>query len=40
MGESAIFRDNYGFGDGEDWIWAMEESLTGNVVVLALVGPN
>jgi tetratricopeptide (TPR) repeat protein len=40
MGESAIFRDKNSIGAGEDWVQAIEESLSGNVVVLALIGPN
>jgi hypothetical protein len=40
MGESAIFRDKNSIGAGEDWVRAIEESLTGNVIVLALIGPN
>ncbi|MFO7496519.1 MAG: TIR domain-containing protein [Desulfobacterales bacterium] len=40
MGDTAIFRDKNSIGAGEDWVRAIEESLTGNAIVLALIGPN
>lgn len=40
MGEGAIFRDKNSIGAGEDWVRAIEESLTGNAIALALIGPN
>ncbi|MFY9941259.1 MAG: TIR domain-containing protein [Desulfobacterales bacterium] len=40
MGDTAIFRDKNSIGAGEDWVRAIEESLTANVIVLALIGPH
>ena len=40
LGDAAIFRDKDSIGAGEDWTKAIEASLSGNVVVLALSGPG
>jgi tetratricopeptide (TPR) repeat protein len=40
LGENAIFRDKNSIGAGEDWIEAIEASLSGDVLVLALIGPG
>ena len=40
FGYRAIFRDKNSIAPGEDWTKAIEEGLTGSVVVLALIGPN
>jgi tetratricopeptide (TPR) repeat protein len=40
LGDGAIFRDKNSIGAGEDWIKAIEASLAGDVVVLALIGPG
>lgn len=40
LSDEAIFRDKDSIGAGEDWTRAIEASLTGNAVVLALIGPD
>jgi tetratricopeptide (TPR) repeat protein len=40
LGEEAIFRDKDSIGAGEDWTKAIKASLSGDVVVLALIGPG
>lgn len=40
LGDEAIFRDKDSIGAGEDWTKAIEASLSGDVVVLALIGPG
>jgi tetratricopeptide (TPR) repeat protein len=40
LGAEAIFRDKDSIGAGEDWTRAIEASLTGNAIVLALIGPG
>lgn len=40
LGDEAIFRDKDSIGAGEDWTRAIEASLTGNTIVLALIGPS
>jgi len=40
FGDRAIFRDKNSIAPGEDWTKAIEEGLTGGVVVLALIGPS
>jgi hypothetical protein len=40
LGNAAIFRDKDSIGAGEDWTKAIEASLSGDVVVLALIGPG
>jgi hypothetical protein len=37
-GERTVFRDKDSIGAGEDWTQAIREGLTGDVVVLALIG--
>jgi hypothetical protein len=39
-GDQAIFRDKDSIAPGEDWTKAIDEGLSGGVVVLALIGPN
>lgn len=38
LGSDAIFRDKDSIGAGEDWTTAIKASLSGNVIVLALIG--
>lgn len=38
IGSDAIFRDKDSIGAGEDWASAIKASLSGNVIVLALIG--
>jgi hypothetical protein len=38
FGEEAVFRDKDSIAAGEDWTRAIREGLTGEVVVLALIG--
>jgi tetratricopeptide (TPR) repeat protein len=40
LGEQAIFRDKNSIPAGEDWTKAIDEALSGRVVVLALIGPS
>ena len=40
LGDESIFRDKNSIGAGEDWTKAIEQSLSGDVVVLALIGPG
>jgi tetratricopeptide (TPR) repeat protein len=40
LGEESIFRDKDSIGAGEDWTKAIKASLSGDVVVLALIGPG
>ncbi|MCP4410095.1 MAG: TIR domain-containing protein [Gammaproteobacteria bacterium] len=40
LGYDAIFRDKDSIGAGEDWTRAIEESLTENTIVMALIGPD
>lgn len=39
-GDQAIFRDKDSIAPGEDWTKAIDEGLSGGVVVLALIGPT
>jgi tetratricopeptide (TPR) repeat protein len=40
LGEDAIFRDKDSIAPGVDWTKAIDQSLTGEVAVLALIGPG
>ena len=40
LDDEAIFRDKDSIGAGEDWTRAIEAGLTGDAVVLALIGPG
>ena len=40
LGTEAIFRDKDSISAGEDWAQAIKASLSGDVVVLALIGPG
>lgn len=40
IGSGAIFRDKDSIVPGVDWTKAIKESLSGDVIVLALIGPN
>jgi hypothetical protein len=40
LGDETIFRDKNSISAGEDWTKAIEASLGGDVVVLALIGPG
>jgi hypothetical protein len=40
LGERAIFRDKNSLAAGEDWTKAISDALSGDVVVLALIGPT
>lgn len=40
IGSDAIFRDKDSIVAGEDWTKAIKESLSGDVIVLALIGPS
>jgi hypothetical protein len=40
LGERAIFRDKNSLAAGEDWTKAIDDALSGDVVLLALIGPS